>query len=234
MVNAKEKLRLKTATGSPAKADRPARERILEAARTQFAAHGLRGARLDAVAREAGCTKGLVIHHFGGKQQLWEAVLSYYLGMGRNSPFLSLSGSPDRQQLEHFLRRSFRFFQTHPDFSMLSNRVVIEPGSRPPAEMLSLIRNAGEAFAHAQHRGLIRADVRPRQAHLMTYCLIAGWFTYRDVFAQAWDADEPGDTDDQEFLEAMLVLLDGGLLSAPGPGHTRKPSSSTPSTQGSA
>lgn len=194
---------------------KPARERILEAARAQFAAHGLRGARLDAVAREAGCTKGLVIHHFGGKQQLWDAVLAYYLGMGHNSPFLSLSAAPDRKQLEQFLHRTFRFFETHPDFSMLSNRAVIEPGAQQPAAMLNLIRNAGEAFTRAQENGLIRDDVRPRQAHLMTYCLIAGWFTYRDVFAQAWADGEPretADTDDQEFLRALLAVLKGGLL----------------------
>ncbi len=203
-------------------ADVPARQRILEAARAQFAAHGLGGTTLDAVAREAGCTKGLVVHYFGGKQKLWEAVLGYYLGMGQTSPFLSLSGTPDRAQLTQFLQRTFRFFQTHPDFNMLANRAVAEPGTRMPAEVLQLLRSAGDAFERAQQAGLIREEVRPRQAHLMTYCLIAGWFTYGQLFAQAWDADESADRDDHAFFQGLMAVLEGGLIqSSPAPPQSR-------------
>jgi len=52
------------------------RERILDAARTEFAAHGLAGARVEAIARRAGLNKQLISHHFGGKDGLYRAVMA--------------------------------------------------------------------------------------------------------------------------------------------------------------
>ncbi len=191
----------------------PARERILEAARGQFAAHGFAGTRLDAIAQAAACTKGLVVHYFGGKQGLWDAVAAYYLGMGQTSPFLTLPDTPDRDRLAQFLRRTFRFFQTHPDFNTLANRLATEPDARVPDGVQHLISGAADAFARAQKGGLIRSDVQPRHAHLMTYCLISGWFTYRQLFAQAWlPADELQPADDDAFFDAMMGVLHSGLL----------------------
>jgi len=55
----------------------PARTRglILSAALTEFAAHGFAGARVDAIARQAGINKRMLYHYFGGKEELFRAVL---------------------------------------------------------------------------------------------------------------------------------------------------------------
>ncbi len=47
---------------------------LVAAARELFATHGYDATSLDAVASEAGVTKGAVYHHFDGKRQLFEAV----------------------------------------------------------------------------------------------------------------------------------------------------------------
>src|SRR5256885_15669550 len=52
------------------------RERILDAALEEFAANGLDGARVDAIARRAGLNKQLISHHFGGKEALYRAVMA--------------------------------------------------------------------------------------------------------------------------------------------------------------
>ncbi len=51
------------------------RERILDAALEEFAAHGYAGARVDAIAKRAGLNKQLISHHFGGKQALYRSVM---------------------------------------------------------------------------------------------------------------------------------------------------------------
>ena len=51
------------------------RERILEAARSHFYAHGLERASLDAIAADAGVSKMTVYSHFGSKEGLFEAVI---------------------------------------------------------------------------------------------------------------------------------------------------------------
>jgi AcrR family transcriptional regulator len=47
---------------------------LVEAARRLFAEDGYGATSLDAVAAEAGVTKGALYHHFDGKRQLFEAV----------------------------------------------------------------------------------------------------------------------------------------------------------------
>lgn len=51
------------------------RERILDAALTEFAEHGFAGARVEAIARRSGLNKQLISHHFGGKRGLYESVM---------------------------------------------------------------------------------------------------------------------------------------------------------------
>ncbi|UUZ81725.1 TetR/AcrR family transcriptional regulator [Paenibacillus sp. P26] len=50
---------------------------ILEAARREFFDKGFKGARIEAIAENAGVKKRLIYHYFKGKAELLEAVLSY-------------------------------------------------------------------------------------------------------------------------------------------------------------
>lgn len=49
--------------------------RVLMAARQEFAANGIAGAHMDSIARSAGVTKQLLYHYYGGKDDLFAAVL---------------------------------------------------------------------------------------------------------------------------------------------------------------
>ncbi|CAH0498340.1 TetR/AcrR family transcriptional regulator [Novosphingobium sp. CECT 9465] len=50
-------------------------EKILAAARAEFAQNGFDGARLDAIAKAAGVTKQLVYHYYKSKEELYGVVL---------------------------------------------------------------------------------------------------------------------------------------------------------------
>ncbi len=52
------------------------RERILAAALDEFSERGFAGARVESIARRAGLNKQLISHYFGGKQALYDAVMS--------------------------------------------------------------------------------------------------------------------------------------------------------------
>ncbi|MBC7594341.1 MAG: helix-turn-helix transcriptional regulator, partial [Kineosporiaceae bacterium] len=49
--------------------------RIVFAATREFAAEGFAGARVNRIATNAGANKQLIYRYFGGKQELYEAVL---------------------------------------------------------------------------------------------------------------------------------------------------------------
>ena len=54
---------------------------ILDAARGEFAKHGLAGARVDQIAEASGSNKRMIYHYFGGKEQLFAAVVEAISGM---------------------------------------------------------------------------------------------------------------------------------------------------------
>lgn len=56
------------------------RERILDAAFTEFAGAGLAGARIDRIAARAKCNKSLIFVYFENKAALFEAVVGKELG----------------------------------------------------------------------------------------------------------------------------------------------------------
>jgi len=93
-------------------ADRSAesRSRILEAALTEFAAHGLAGARTEQIAAAAGVNKALLYYYFESKEKLYAAALEMVSARVRDrsmAVFLR-DASPGerllRAALEHFDR----------------------------------------------------------------------------------------------------------------------------------
>ncbi len=50
------------------------RARLLDAARDEFAAHGVVGAKVERIAAAAGSNKAQVFHYFGGKDGLYDAL----------------------------------------------------------------------------------------------------------------------------------------------------------------
>jgi TetR/AcrR family transcriptional regulator len=111
-----------TARRSPAPEERQrdaerTRQALLDAARAEFAAKGLAGARVEAIARRAGVNKQLISYYFGGKQGLYDAILAAWSAQEEEltDPDISLAdlvvrylqvghGQPDLQRL--FLRES--------------------------------------------------------------------------------------------------------------------------------
>jgi AcrR family transcriptional regulator len=62
------------------------RAKIMEAARDEFAAHGLAGARIEAIARRAGLSKQLLYHYFPSKEALFQEILEHKFGQHRAPP----------------------------------------------------------------------------------------------------------------------------------------------------
>jgi TetR/AcrR family transcriptional regulator len=58
--------------------DTPTRQKILDAARSEFAAHGKAGARVDRIARQAGINKAMIYYHFQSKDNLYMEVIQEF------------------------------------------------------------------------------------------------------------------------------------------------------------
>jgi TetR/AcrR family transcriptional regulator len=86
------------------------RQRILDAAAREFAAHGLAGARTEAIAAAAGVNKALLYYYFNSKDELYQAALEEIAARVRDTSMAMLlrEASPGekilRVALSHFDR----------------------------------------------------------------------------------------------------------------------------------
>jgi TetR/AcrR family transcriptional regulator len=153
------------------------RQKLLSAARHEFARSGLAGARVDEIAARAGVNKQLVYHYFGDKDALYLAVLEWvYEEIRTQERKLNLEGLPPEQAIRKLIEASFDHLAAHPDFIVLLNdenrggaRHVrgsrrLEAMHSPLVSMVSMILREGV------REGVFRKGVNP--VHL--YISIAG------------------------------------------------------------
>src|ERR1700736_5374517 len=73
------------ATAPPSERSLETRTRILDAALSEFSAHGLAGARTERIATAAGVNKALLYYYFESKEKLYLAALEMIAGKVRDS-----------------------------------------------------------------------------------------------------------------------------------------------------
>src|SRR6476469_2430172 len=153
------------------------RQKLLVAARREFAEGGLAGARVDEIAARAGVNKQLVYHYFGDKDALYLAVLEWvYEEIRAQERKLNLEGLSPERAIKQLIESSFDHLARHPDFIMLLNdenrngaRHV--RGSRKLEAMHSpLVNLVSTILAQGVKAGIFRKGINP--VHL--YISIAG------------------------------------------------------------
>lgn len=126
------------------------RQRLITAARAEFAQHGIAGARWDRIAAAAEANKAQIYHYFGNKDGLfdavWEAVVRQII---EATPI-------DVEDLAGFGARISDTFAEHPDMIRLITWQKLERGDDPPnAYAVEDIRRRIDTIAKAQADGLI-------------------------------------------------------------------------------
>jgi TetR/AcrR family transcriptional regulator len=153
------------------------RKKLLTAARREFAANGLAGARVDDIAARAGVNKQLVYHYFGDKDALYLAVLEWVYGEIRaQERKLNLAGLPPDRAIKKLIESSFDHLATHPDFIVLLNDENrggarhVRNSQKLEAMHSPLVSMVSNILADGVRAGTFRKGVNP--VHL--YISIAG------------------------------------------------------------
>src|SRR4051794_20030066 len=89
------------------------KERILEAAMAEFSAYGVAGARVDRIAKTAGCNKNLIYVYFENKETLFTTVLDKHLSRVYSDQV------PTPEDLPAQTGRVFDFAMRNPDLMRL-------------------------------------------------------------------------------------------------------------------
>jgi TetR/AcrR family transcriptional regulator len=153
------------------------RQKLLGAARREFAGSGLAGARVDEIAARAGVNKQLVYHYFGDKDALYLAVLEWvYEEIRTQERKLNLAGLPPRDAIRKLIESSFDHLAAHPDFILLLNDENrggarhVRRSRRLEAMHSPLVSMVSKILSEGVREGVFRRGINP--VHL--YISIAG------------------------------------------------------------
>jgi AcrR family transcriptional regulator len=102
------------------------RARLLAAARHEFAAFGIAGARVDRIAAEAASNKAQIYHYFGSKDQLFDAVFAALVDeVVRENPL-------NVDDLPGYAARLAEGYEKDPDVLRLVTWQRLERSTEPP------------------------------------------------------------------------------------------------------
>ncbi len=148
-------------------------EAIFAAALAEFAGKGLDGARVDRIAARAGANKRLIYHYFGGKEDLFLAVLERtYAAIRSAERELHLEDLDPVTGMRELVTFSFDYFERNPHFIKLLNNENLHGArhvrrSGEIREMHSpLVSMVADVLERGRESGAFRADVDPVQLYI--------------------------------------------------------------------
>jgi len=154
---------------------------ILDAATREFAAHGLGGARVDRIALRARTNKRMLYYYFGGKDDLFLAVLERaYERIRAEEQALHLEGLPPADAIRRLIEFTWDYFLRHPEFITLLNtenlhRAVHVKRSRKIRDLHSpLVAMISDVLARGERERVFRRGVDPVQLYVSIAAL--GYF----------------------------------------------------------
>lgn len=177
------------------------RLQLLKAAREAFSEAGLKGARIDDIARRAGVNKQLVYHYFGSKDGLYTAVLEdVYAAIREREADLKLAALPAEEAMRRLIEFSYDYLAENRHFVRLLADENAHGGRHLAASdkvrdlNLPIIELIAETLDRGVEEGIFRRDLNPLHIYLsiagMSFFYFANIFTISRIFDRAFDTQE--------------------------------------------
>ncbi|GLX69750.1 TetR family transcriptional regulator [Paenibacillus glycanilyticus] len=160
------------------------RELILNAAMEEFSALGIAGARVDRIAKAAGCNKNLIYIYFENKETLFATVLQKYI----DRAFEAIPFTPDN--LPDYAARVFDFAMANPHLMRLMMWSNLEQMTVKPIERGALHDQKLQQISDAQSNGRIGSAFEPKFILTSLMVLATAW-TATNPFGAAMTAEAP-------------------------------------------
>jgi len=155
------------------------RRRLLDAAWTEFAKHGIAGARVDRIAATANANKAQIYHYFGSKGRLFDAVWDALVDQ------IVAAAPLDVHDLPGFATRLSEIYESRPDLIRLITWQRLERGSDPRHDAaVAATQRRADAIAKAQADGIVTDRFEARVLFALMIHIAALWgMTSPDVHA---------------------------------------------------
>ena len=190
------------------------RKAILDAAEDLFTCHGPAATSMSQVARKAEVTKSLIHHHFGSKEELWEAVQERHFSEYFDIQMQLMEQSESTETLlEESLIAYFRFLQSDPkSVRFMGWRFVEEEDSQCAADPEKQLFEIGiRKIREAQAEGRIRDDLEPLFIIKILISMPFSWFQTRNLTMSMLDSEIDGPELDERYLRDMVSIFLNGV-----------------------
>lgn len=201
------------------KRDPEARQRsLLEAARQEFMAKGLEGARVDEIAKRAGVNKQLVYHYFGNKEALYLHILeATYEAMIVAKSSLDLTALAPKAAIERLVGFTFDYMAGHPEFVALLNDENVHnarhlrQSAQVPARHQRMITMIDAVLRRGEKDGSLRPGIDTVQFYItlsgMCYFTFTNMHTLSVVFGRDLATPDALATRRAHIIEMMMAAL---------------------------
>jgi AcrR family transcriptional regulator len=196
---------------------------ILDAALHEFLAHGFTAARLDDIARRAGCTKGTIFLYFESKEELFKAIVrERVLPVIQHSEKRVESHEGSATDLLRELVRARWDLMVNSPLSGVPKLVISEAGQFPDLVRFfyeEVIVRSHSVFARVLRSGIERGEFRDLDAAEVTRALMAP-ILVSALWKHSIQPYVSLQVDPESYFETSLELLLAGLA-APAAGGNR-------------
>lgn len=152
-------------------------ERILQAAKHEFAQHGLGGARVDRIAEKAKSNKRMLYHYFGNKVALFQRTLEDAYGDFRRAEAeLNIEADDPVTALRRLMEFTWDYFLANPEFITLVNSENLHKAQHLKTSTLmdDLNRPFVERMCDLLKRGAASGVFRPNLDPVQILIALAG------------------------------------------------------------
>lgn len=157
---------------------------LLAAAVAEFAEKGFAGARVDEIAARAGVNKQLVYHHFGNKDDLYQAALeTVYAQIREHERALHLGDLEPLPAMERLVGFSFDYLHRHPEFvALLADENLhgarhVQRSSRLKEMHSPLVTLMRDTLDKGAREGVFRSDLDPIDIYISIAALSYFYFS---------------------------------------------------------
>jgi AcrR family transcriptional regulator len=206
-----------------------AEKRILDAARAEFVAKGLTGARMQSIAHQAGVNKALIHYYYRSKLRLYEAVLDETLSRVWTAVERNLAVLPEHPSIDSIVRTLVATYintlKDCPSFPRLILRELADGGENVTYLVNAFTARFGRVSStifEAIKRGVQHRELRPVDpAHILVNIIgmCAASFILKPVITQIYAQTQQAPVRfDEKFYASRITAITemalGGIIAA--------------------
>ncbi|MEA5078610.1 MAG: TetR/AcrR family transcriptional regulator [Anaerolineaceae bacterium] len=203
---------MKTTRFSPKRIDRP--QRLLEAAASLITIQGYNGTTIEAIALQAGVSKGAVYLSWSSKEALFDALLEHEM----NKLLLDLRSRIENEAKGCTFTRLYAHSLLALQASPLISALYLHDGKilgdfvarQDPDRYTRRLMLSTEAVRYFQSAGLLRADLPANSIAYLFSLMALGLMSISSVIG----AEQAPPL--EETIRAMSAMVEGGLISPAG------------------